>query len=59
MKLTTGMFTEIAAQPGIGRAEALKRAQLSLIQDDKNPKFAHPFYWAPFVVVGEGGVWNL
>jgi CHAT domain-containing protein len=58
MKLTTGMFTELAAQPGVGRAEALKLAQLSLIQDDKNPKFAHPFYWAPFVVVGEGGVWN-
>jgi len=58
MKLTTGMFTELAAQPGIGRAEALKRAQLSLIQDDNNPHFAHPMFWAPFVVVGEGGVWN-
>jgi CHAT domain-containing protein len=25
--------------------------------DDKDhPEFAHPLFWAPFVVVGEGGV---
>ena len=55
MKLTTGMFTELADQPGLGRAQALKRAQLRLLQDEDNPRFAHPLFWAPFVVVGEGG----
>ena len=23
---------------------------------DEKPYFAHPMFWAPFVVVGEGGV---
>lgn len=31
------------------RPEALQRAQLSFIQD---ARLAHPFYWAPFVIVG-------
>ncbi len=50
--LTTGLFRILAEQPGIGRAEALRRAGLLLMAD---PRYAHPAYWAPFVVVGEGG----
>jgi CHAT domain-containing protein len=38
--------------PHVGRAEALRRAMLALI--DKGGAQAHPAYWAPFVVVGEG-----
>ena len=38
--------------PDIGRAEALRRSMLALMDD---PRFAHPFYWAPFMIVGEGG----
>ncbi len=26
------------------------------MEDPDNPNFAHPLFWAPFVVVGEGGV---
>ncbi len=29
---------------------------LALMNDPDNPHFAHPLFWAPFVVVGEGGV---
>ncbi len=29
---------------------------LALMDDPENPHFAHPMFWAPFVVVGEGGV---
>ncbi|MGH8547613.1 MAG: CHAT domain-containing protein, partial [Methylococcales bacterium] len=54
--LTTGMFKEAAANPGIGKAEALRRSMLALLNDQDHPDFAHPYYWAPFVVVGEGGV---
>ena len=54
-QLTTGMFRETAATPGIGRAEALRRAMLALMNDPGAPYFAHPMFWAPFVVVGEGG----
>jgi len=38
----------------IGRAEALSRAMLSVIEDRVRPDAAHPSFWAPFVVVGEG-----
>ena len=49
-ELTTGTFATLAANPGLGRAEAFRRAMLGLIADGKAPS-----YWAPFVVVGEGG----
>ncbi len=31
------------------KAEALRRAQLSLLH---NPRYQHPIYWAPFILVG-------
>jgi CHAT domain-containing protein len=31
------------------KAQALRQSQLTLLQD---PKYEHPFYWAPFVLVG-------
>lgn len=34
---------------GIPKAEALRIAQLTLM---KNPKYAHHYYWAPFLIVG-------
>ncbi len=42
-------FYEILNQPGVSKAEALRQAQLSLLQ---SPQYQHPFYWAPFVLVG-------
>ena len=51
--LVTKAFTALAADPGIGRAEALRRAMVALIDSDGDE--AHPAFWAPFVVVGEGG----
>ena len=36
--------------------EALGRARLKLMTDEEKPYHAHPMFWAPFVVVGEGGV---
>ncbi len=56
VKLTTRMLAEAAENPGIARAEALRRSMLALMNDTDNPHFAHPMFWAPFVVVGEGGV---
>jgi CHAT domain-containing protein len=52
VELVSGMFAEIANSPGMGRAEALRRAMASRIQ--AGGFRAHPSYWAPFVVVGEG-----
>ena len=39
---------------GRGRAEALRQAMLGLIASSDD-RAVHPSYWAPFVIVGEGG----
>jgi CHAT domain-containing protein len=39
--------------PKVGRAEAMRRSMLALI-DKGSKEEAHPAFWAPFVVVGEG-----
>ena len=54
-RLTTQMFAEAAADPAIGRAEALRRSMLAMINAQDAPHYAHPLFWAPFIVVGEGG----
>ena len=54
VKLTTGVFAALKSNPTIGRAEALRRSMLALIDGDA-PHERHPAYWAPFIVVGEGG----
>src|SRR6202030_4187530 len=52
VRLTTRAFAELNQHPDIGRAEALRQAMLATIAEG-GPQ-AHPSYWAPFVVVGEG-----
>ncbi|WP_234301027.1 CHAT domain-containing protein [Sphaerospermopsis aphanizomenoides] len=42
-------FYQHLGQPNISRAEALRLAQQFLL---KNPKYDHPRYWAPYVLVG-------
>lgn len=39
-------------QPGPTKADALRQAALKLM---RNPETSHPFYWAGFVLVGDGG----
>jgi CHAT domain-containing protein/tetratricopeptide (TPR) repeat protein len=55
VKLTTAAFSELAKNPAIGRAEALRRSMQKLIADKSSPRNADPAVWAPFVLVGEGG----
>jgi CHAT domain-containing protein len=52
--LTEDLFREFEENPDIGRAEALRRSMLNVATNDNHPQWAHPAYWAPFVVVGEG-----
>jgi CHAT domain-containing protein len=54
VKLITRAVSETANDKRAGRAEALRRSMLALIEKGE-PYEAHPTYWAPFVVVGEGG----
>ena len=39
----------VQSQPDVNKAEALRQAQLALIDSQD---FNHPFYWSPFVLVG-------
>ena len=50
--ITTGAVNAMKVEPGIGHAEALRRAEVALIA--KGGRFAHPSVWAPFVLVGNG-----
>lgn len=42
-------FYEALAQPGTTKAEALRQAQLKLLEDSN---YIPPYFWAPYVLVG-------
>jgi CHAT domain-containing protein/tetratricopeptide (TPR) repeat protein len=46
--LMTEFYRELTETP-LNKSEALRQAQISLL---KSSKFQHPFYWAPFILVG-------
>jgi CHAT domain-containing protein len=62
MALTATLFRRQAEDPTLSKAEALRQAMTSLIDDgsfvDSQGRivfsYAHPLFWAPFTVVGEG-----
>ncbi|MEE8392746.1 MAG: CHAT domain-containing protein, partial [Rhodospirillales bacterium] len=62
-ELTTDLFRRQAADANLSRAEALRQTRIHLIDEagfkdaDGNTAFsyAHPIFWAPFTVVGDGG----
>ncbi len=51
--LTTGLFRSQLEEPGLTRAEALRRSMLIVMQSGE-PNYDHPAYWAPFTLVGDG-----
>lgn len=62
-QLTTGLFYFQNENPTLSKAKALQKSILHLIdkqvvKDDSSGKivasYAHPFFWAPFIVVGDG-----
>ncbi len=56
--LVAGTLQRMRADPSMGAAAALRSAQLSLL-DGAGTTFpaevAHPFFWAPFAAIGDGG----
>jgi CHAT domain-containing protein len=65
--LTTDIFRRQAEDPSLSRAEALRQAMLGLVDgpgyvDGAGQSvfsYAHPIFWAPFSLVGDGGgVWS-
>jgi len=64
-KLTTGLFLNQRKNPTFTRSQALRKSILDLIsgpgiQDDFAGKtiacYAHPIFWAPFSIIGDGGI---
>jgi CHAT domain-containing protein len=55
-RLTTSTFELLKNEPEIGRAEALRRAMLTYLDDASSPRNAYPAMWAPFALIGEGAV---
>lgn len=45
--LMTKFYNELQS---VNAQQALRRAQIQLLHDDK---FSHPFFWAPFIVIGD------
>ena len=66
-ELTTGIFRHQKENPGITNAQAHQMAMLQLIDGhgmlDVDGRiiasYAHPFFWAPFIIVGDNGMANL
>jgi CHAT domain-containing protein len=49
---TERLMVAMFSQKGVSQAGALAEAERVLMND---PKHSHPYYWAPFTVVGDGG----
>jgi CHAT domain-containing protein len=66
-KLTTSLFRQMKDAPGLTKAQAHQRAMLELIEGpgmlDEDGRiiasYAHPFFWAPFVIVGDNVMAHL
>ena len=54
--LTTRMLSALAENKDLRASEAHRQSMLAMMEDPDEPMFAHPLFWAPFVVVGDGGV---
>ncbi|MCG6537647.1 MAG: CHAT domain-containing protein [Syntrophales bacterium LBB04] len=63
-KLVTGIFQAQEEDKALSRAQALRKSMLHLIdretlKDQTTGKivasYAHPLFWAPFIVVGDPG----
>jgi CHAT domain-containing protein len=63
-ELTSELFRRQAANPKLSRSEALRESMLSLLDhkgfigtDGKMAfAYAHPLFWAPYTIIGDGGV---
>ena len=53
--LMTGLYRRLL-NPAVTKAQALREAQLDLLHKDDGstgmPRYSHPYFWAPFVLMG-------
>src|SRR5207248_419063 len=55
--LMSGVFARYASDRTLGKADAVRRGMISALESTTSGTqgFAHPFFWAPFFLVGDGG----
>lgn len=54
--LVTGVFDRQARDAGLSRAQALRQSMLALMGQNSGAfSYAHPLFWAPYALVGDGG----
>jgi CHAT domain-containing protein len=62
-EITSELFRRQTANSSLSRSEALRESMIALLDDkgfrDKNGtmlfSFAHPLFWAPYSIIGDGG----
>ena len=50
-------FYNVLQDPKLTKAEVLAKAQRSMINQkstDNSPSFNHPYFWSPFIIIGNG-----
>jgi len=63
-QLVTDLFRRQANDPRLGRSEALRQAMMALAdgpgylnaEGKTEFAYAHPLFWAPYTIIGDGGV---
>jgi CHAT domain-containing protein len=63
-QLVTDLFKRQASDPKLGRSEALRQAMMALMdgpgylntEGKTEFAYAHPLFWAPYTIIGDGGV---
>lgn len=63
-QLVTDLFKRQADDPKLGRSEALRQAMMALIdgpgylngEGKTEFAYAHPLFWAPYTIIGDGGL---
>jgi len=52
VKMTTNIFAAISKKEQLSISMAHQQSTLKLINDKENVYYAHPLFWAPFMIVG-------
>ncbi|MDJ0690870.1 MAG: CHAT domain-containing protein [Xenococcaceae cyanobacterium MO_188.B32] len=62
-QLMQRFYCTLAKNPSLTKAEALRKAKMSLLNNtsldcessaSNNTDFTHPYYWSPFILIGNG-----
>lgn len=54
MQLMTTVFSVLKTEPALGRAEAMRRGMLTLLNDRSRDENPFPAIWGPFALIGAG-----